>query len=143
VQLPRPKGDVVHYAQGARFAVARERILQRPKAFYERLLQAVATEEDPCLNYLYEIAWFYIMGRPESSACEVSEADVRGIHSVARRLSGGVSGGVSGGSSGGDGSSDDSGATKAPGNVDGAPSQRAAGPVLVAGMALAAAGSLL
>jgi hypothetical protein len=50
VQLPQPKGDIVHYTQGARFAASRDRILQRPKAFYERLLQAVATEEDTCLS---------------------------------------------------------------------------------------------
>merc|ERR1719215_66254 len=151
VQLPPPKGDVVHYTQGARFAASRERILQRPKAFYERLLQAVATESDPCLNYLYEWVWFYIIGKPEGMACQVSDAELAAMHQGVRKLmshGGGVSGtsGASGasGASGGDSSDSSDGGSGSDGSrspsrasTDAAVSPRAFGAVLGSTLALA------
>jgi len=96
VQLPRPRSDIVHYAQGARFAASRERIHQRPKAFYERLLQMVVNDADPCLNYLYEYVWYYVIGTPQGSPCNITLEEAAGEWKAARRLQSAVSGGVSG-----------------------------------------------
>merc|ERR1712098_982873 len=41
IQVPMPRPGVVHYAQGARFAVSRQRIRQRSKAYYQKMLEAV------------------------------------------------------------------------------------------------------
>jgi len=124
VQLPRPQNDIVHYAQGARFAVSRDRIRQRSKAFYERLLGFVSSDIDPCQNYLYEYAWYYMLGKPDSSPCSMAEdeeaqaqvAEVRmlsgGLSGVSGALSGGLSGtpdDLSGGLSGTSGASGSSG----------------------------------
>jgi len=99
VQLPRPQNDVVHYAQGARFAVSRDRIRQRSKDFYERLLSLVNADVDPCLNYLYEWAWYYILGKPQTSPCVMTQDEkAQAWAAKSRMLAGGVSGvsGVSG-----------------------------------------------
>lgn len=99
VQLPRPPHDIVHYAQGARFAVSRDRIRQRSRAFYKRLLASVGVDSDPCLNYLYEWAWYYILGKPEASPCITTQAEkAQAWAARGRRLAGGISGvsGVSG-----------------------------------------------
>mmetsp|Transcript_34386 Transcript_34386/g.98680 ORF Transcript_34386/g.98680 Transcript_34386/m.98680 type:complete len:627 (-) Transcript_34386:185-2065(-) len=79
VQLPWPTAGIVHYAQGARFAASRERIRQRPKAFYWKLLQAISGEEDPCMNYLYEWVWYYIIGTPAASPCEVNSEETNAM----------------------------------------------------------------
>jgi hypothetical protein len=94
---------------------------------------------------LYELVWFYIMGKPEGAACEVTEAEAMTLHTAVRKLTGGVSGGVSGGTSGGESSdsSTDGSASKGVGQVSGAPSQHTAGSVLVVGLGLAAASSLM
>jgi len=99
LELPRPAANIAHYAQGARFAASRARIQQRSKLFYEKLLALVSTEQDPCMNYLYEWVWYYIIGKPESAACTVTEDEIQRTWAVEHRmLSGGVSGvsGVSG-----------------------------------------------
>jgi len=75
VQLPRPRNDIVYYAQGARFAVSRDRIRERSKDFYQRLLSYVSMDADPCLNYLYELVWYYILGKPETGPCTMSQDD--------------------------------------------------------------------
>jgi hypothetical protein len=92
--------------------------------------------------------WYYLIGKPEGMACEVSEAELAGLKLGGRKLqssSGGVSGtsGASGGGSdgGSDDASDGASNTKPP-STDGAVSARAMGPVLAAAVALAAAGSL-
>jgi len=108
VQLPRPPADVAHFAQGARFAASRARIHQRPKAFYEKLLALVSKESDPCMNYLYEWVWYYIIGMPESTACTVVPEEMKQMATMQVRMLTAVSGvsGVSGGS--GDSSKGDS-----------------------------------
>jgi len=99
VQLPRPQKDIVYYAQGARFAVSRDRIRQRSKAFYESLLTLLSTDVDPCLNYLFEWAWYYIIGKPETSPCIVMQAEEEQAWTAEVRMltRGGIGGlGVSG-----------------------------------------------
>lgn len=98
VQLPRPKHGIVHYVQGARFAASRERIQQRSHGFYEQLLQAVSGEEDPCLNYLLEWTWNYIIGAPSGAPCALEGADeaVASASTVHLRSLASVSKGVSG-----------------------------------------------
>lgn len=74
IKLPRPANDILFFTQGARFAASRERIQQRPKAFYEELLQTLDHDLDPCQNYFNEWAWYYIVGKPdtaETSPCSV------------------------------------------------------------------------
>jgi len=70
VKLPRPKHDIMFFTQGARFAASRERIHQRPKAFYEELLHKLDKDEDPCHNYFNEWVWFYVIGKPEEAGCD-------------------------------------------------------------------------
>jgi len=99
VQLPRPQNDIVHFAQGARFAVSRDRIQQRSKAFYAKLLSALSADVDPCLNYLYEWVWYYIVGTPRTSPCTVTEDETAQVLTAkVRMLSAGMSGvsGISG-----------------------------------------------
>mmetsp|Transcript_4379 Transcript_4379/g.10373 ORF Transcript_4379/g.10373 Transcript_4379/m.10373 type:complete len:484 (-) Transcript_4379:105-1556(-) len=100
VQLPMPASEVVHYAQGARFAVSRDRVHQRSKAYYQQLLDAVSSDADPCLNYLFEFVWYYIMGTPTTAPCPFSSDD-SAVATVEGRVlqtaTAGVSGGVSDG----------------------------------------------
>jgi hypothetical protein len=73
--LDMEKPRVLFFAQGARFAVSREKIRQRPKEFYQKMLDYVSASEDPCENYFNEWMWFYMIGRPESgSPCRWSNA---------------------------------------------------------------------
>jgi len=71
IQLPRQENDIIFFSQGARFAASAERIRQRPKAFYEALLEKLSTRQDPCHNYFNEWIWYYILGKPEKAPCNV------------------------------------------------------------------------
>jgi len=53
------------FAQGARFAVAAERIRSRPRAFYEKLLSLVSHERSPIEGYFIEAMWHDIL-HPEA-----------------------------------------------------------------------------
>mmetsp|Transcript_16339 Transcript_16339/g.26509 ORF Transcript_16339/g.26509 Transcript_16339/m.26509 type:complete len:385 (-) Transcript_16339:26-1180(-) len=72
VKLPRPENDVVFFTQGARFAASRERIRQRPKEDYVRMLDLLSKEEDPCHNYLNEWIWYYMIGKPTAPPCSTT-----------------------------------------------------------------------
>jgi hypothetical protein len=85
VQLPRPHGNVVHYVQGARLGVSRERSHQRSKEFYQQLLEQVSHDEDPCFNYLYEWAWYYLLGAPVQEPCTATPEDVSAVWMAAPR----------------------------------------------------------
>jgi len=52
-----------YYSQGARFALSRERIRQRPREFYEQLLRTVDSDVDPTAGVFAELLWYYIPGR--------------------------------------------------------------------------------
>jgi len=98
VQLPRPQADIAHFAQGARFAASRARIHQRPKAYYEKLLALVSSEVDPCMNYLFEWVWYYIIGMPASAPCDLTPHELAQTWEVQDRMLQSVSGasGISG-----------------------------------------------
>mmetsp|Transcript_72589 Transcript_72589/g.132606 ORF Transcript_72589/g.132606 Transcript_72589/m.132606 type:complete len:442 (-) Transcript_72589:113-1438(-) len=70
IKLPRPKDNIVFFTQGARFAASRDRILQRPKSYYQTLLDLISSDQDPCWNYFNEWAWFYMIGAPEEAPCD-------------------------------------------------------------------------
>jgi len=70
---PLPSNKMAFFAQGARFAASRERIQERPREFYERLLNLTAAEQDPCINYLSEWFWYYLIGRPQRAPCDSAE----------------------------------------------------------------------
>jgi len=71
VQRPKPASGVLFFAQGARFAASRERIQQRPKEYYEHLLELVSEDSDPCANYFNEWVWQYTIGNVnDESLCE-------------------------------------------------------------------------
>lgn len=72
IKSPRPKDDIVFFAQGARFAASRERIQQRPRSYYQELLKFVSGDSDSCQNYLNEWAWFYLIGSPKQAPCDSS-----------------------------------------------------------------------
>lgn len=72
VQSPFPPGGLAFYAQGARFAMTKERLHQRPKEYYQNLLDLVSSSDDPCANYFNEWTWFYQLGYAgNASACHV------------------------------------------------------------------------
>jgi hypothetical protein len=81
IQLPRPPHDILFFSQGARFAVSRDRIRQRPRSFYQSLLQKLSGNVDPCHNYFNEWLWYYIMGKPSAAPCNsqsvIEEANSR------------------------------------------------------------------
>merc|ERR1719163_1104950 len=88
-----PKDGMVFFAQGARFAVSKERIHQRSREEYMDLLNLVSGAADPCENYLNEWLWYYIMGKPQQAPCAVRNVDVEAPVSAAFRFLSGVSGG--------------------------------------------------
>lgn len=53
------------YSPGAIFAVARNCILNRPRAFYERLLETVSDHNDPEEAHYLERAWLYLFAASE------------------------------------------------------------------------------
>jgi hypothetical protein len=71
-----PEDGVVFFAQGARFAVSRERIHQRPREEYVALLNEVSQSSDPCANYMNEWLWYYIMGRPKAAPCDAQDVNL-------------------------------------------------------------------
>jgi hypothetical protein len=56
---PEHRGSelVIPFTQGARFAVAREKILRHPKVHYERLLATLSHHADPYSGYFMEWLW--------------------------------------------------------------------------------------
>mmetsp|Transcript_24540 Transcript_24540/g.54628 ORF Transcript_24540/g.54628 Transcript_24540/m.54628 type:complete len:376 (-) Transcript_24540:217-1344(-) len=69
VQLPVPPEGMLFFAQGARFAVSRSRIRERPKQHYEKLLALLSLEISPCAGFFNEWLWHYLIGipRPEDT----------------------------------------------------------------------------
>merc|ERR1719341_1630691 len=60
---------VLGFAQGGRFAVSRDRIRSRPVSFYQDLLQAVSTEQNPIEGYFLEAMWYDVFHpeKPQAS----------------------------------------------------------------------------
>jgi hypothetical protein len=69
---PRPTHGIMFFTQGARFAASRERIHQRPREFYMRLLKLLLRKKDPCHNYFNEWLWYYLIGKPTTPPCDMS-----------------------------------------------------------------------
>ena len=61
IRVPRPKDDVIFFAQGARLAIPKRFILRRPKYEYQRLLQLVAPHRDPWAGFFLEWFWFPLL----------------------------------------------------------------------------------
>lgn len=58
VRLPPPPADkYYHWVQGARYAVTRNQIRQRPRHEYDALLSLVSHDKDPWAGYFLE--WFF------------------------------------------------------------------------------------
>jgi len=90
-----PAGEIVQYAQGARFALSQETIRARPKAFYTKLLEALSADTDPCANYIMEWAWYYVFAPViQATPCKLSQdiIDSTQTGSVRSLADGGVSG---------------------------------------------------
>merc|ERR1719240_1499268 len=83
---------MLFFSQGARFAVSRGRIHQRPREEYMDLLAEVSGSADPCANYMNEWLWYYIMGRPQAAPCEAADINMEAPVSMASRFLSGVSG---------------------------------------------------
>merc|ERR1711988_197115 len=89
VKTKMPEDGMLFFSQGARFAVSRDRIHQRPREEYMDMLEQVSGASDPCANYLNEWLWYYMMGKPASSPCAVVDVDVEApVSASARFLSG-------------------------------------------------------
>merc|ERR1719473_1419162 len=84
-----PEDGVVFFAQGARFAVSRERIHQRPREEYVDLLNKVSGSIDPCENYMNEWFWYNIIGKGLQAPCATRDVDREAkISAMARFMSG-------------------------------------------------------
>merc|ERR1719152_1015693 len=92
VKTKMPEDGMLFFSQGARFAVSRDRIHQRPREEYMDLLAEVSGSADPCANYMNEWLWYYIMGRPQAAPCEAADINMEAPVSMASRFLSGVSG---------------------------------------------------
>ena len=76
----------LNYANGARFAVSRDRIQKRPLNYYKALLEALSNSVHPIEGYYMETMWYDIF-HPESlqadlgSFCEIPSLDKIYSHS--------------------------------------------------------------
>merc|ERR1719387_3270641 len=86
VKTKMPEDGMVFFSQGARFAVSRDRIHQRPRQEYMDLLAEVSESRDPCANYMNEWLWYYIMGRPQAAPCETPDIKMEAPASMASRF---------------------------------------------------------
>merc|ERR1712023_451351 len=86
VKAKMPEDGMVFFSQGARFAVSRDRIHQRPRKEYMDLLAEVSGSRDPCANYMNEWLWYYIMGRPQAAPCETPDIKMEAPASMASRF---------------------------------------------------------
>jgi len=86
VKTKMPEDGMVFFSQGARFAVSRDRIHQRPRKEYMDLLAEVSGSRDPCANYMNEWLWYYIMGRPQAAPCETPDIKMEAPASMASRF---------------------------------------------------------
>merc|ERR1719240_1036456 len=86
VKTKMPEDGMVFFSQGARFAVSRDRIHQRPREEYMDLLAEVSGSRDPCANYMNEWLWYYIMGRPQAAPCETPDIKMEAPSSMASRF---------------------------------------------------------
>ena len=64
------------FPQGARFAVAREHIRRRPRAYYEALLRSLESNRDPFSGYFMEWAWPAVLG---AAQCELPPLDAPSV----------------------------------------------------------------
>merc|ERR1711988_62858 len=97
VKTKMPEDGMVFFSQGARFAVSRDRIHQRPREEYMDLLAEVSGSRDPCAHYMNEWLWYYIMGRPQAAPCETPDIHMEAPASMASRfLSGTATNGTNG-----------------------------------------------
>merc|ERR1711988_317568 len=86
VKAKMPEDGMVFFSQGARFAVSRDRIHQRPRKEYMDLLAEVSESRDPCANYMNEWLWYYIMGRPQAAPCDTPDIKMEAPASMASRF---------------------------------------------------------
>jgi len=93
IKTDMPEGGMIFFSQGARFAVSKDRIHQRPREEYMDLLNLLSGSADPCENYMNEWLWYYIMGKPQQAPCAIQNVDVEAPVSAAFRFLSGVSGG--------------------------------------------------
>ena len=59
----------LNFAQGARFAVGRERIRSRPREYYQKLLSTLSHNEDPIAGYWMEYMWADVFRGDEATQC--------------------------------------------------------------------------
>jgi hypothetical protein len=59
IETPYPESEIILYPN-AMFAVDKDHILSRPKAFYQKLLDNVHWHNDPVEAHFLERSWFYI-----------------------------------------------------------------------------------
>jgi hypothetical protein len=73
---------IIPFAQGSRFAVAKEKILSHPKKVYEKLLETLSHNEDPYSGYFMEWLWSeLLLGRP--AECPLPPHTIATSHSDA------------------------------------------------------------
>jgi len=61
VQLARPTLPIAFFAQGALFSVSKADIHKRPLSYYQDLLTATETSNDPSVSYFLEWYWYYVL----------------------------------------------------------------------------------
>jgi hypothetical protein len=73
---------IIPFAQGSRFAVAKEKILSRPKEHYAALLETLSHNMDPYSGYFMEWLWSELFLGSEAQ-CELPKRTVTKSHSDA------------------------------------------------------------
>ena len=71
IKLPRPRADILFFAQGATFSATKEQIRRRPLEDYKQLLAEVSKSEDPSAGFFLEWMWHYVL-TSDVSPCPVS-----------------------------------------------------------------------
>jgi hypothetical protein len=69
-----PAHGTLYFAQGARFAASSEAIRSRPKAYYQKLLEAMSVDSDPWMGYYLEWVWYYVLGG-DAAPCGMDHAE--------------------------------------------------------------------
>jgi hypothetical protein len=93
VKADLPEDGMLFFAQGARFAVSKEKIHQRPREEYVDMLNQVSESSDPCANYMNEWLWYYLLGgKTQRAPCATDDIDIEAPMTAAARFLSGTSG---------------------------------------------------
>ena len=59
----------ISYANGAQFTISKEKILQYPKSFYQKIFDLLCHHHDPYEVYFLEVLWGLIFDKDNALHC--------------------------------------------------------------------------